>query len=166
MLWKLLWKQYLQVCLIVSTMWVWLLIIEVCGKWVLWDTWKEMFSSFPTIFPLQQSLSSERFQKRFLSKQELGIFISSGNKECSNGKTRKIGPFLSLSPESPLLLACLLLGDIVDLYFWTLNQAKRQDLKFGGKFYLHWKCSSKYILVLRDHSLSDGDNNSTYLVRV
>lgn len=144
----------------------------VIDNWSMWEVssvghMKEMFLSFPTIFPLQQSLSFESFQKRFLSKQELGIFISSRNRECSNGKTHKIGPFLSLSPESPPhLLACLLLADIVDLHCWTLDQAKRQDLKFGGIFYLHWKGSSKYILVLRDHNLSDEDNKSTYLVRL
>ena len=78
-------------------------------------------------------------EELYISKQEVGIFISSGNKERSKGALHKIGPFLSLSLESPYPPACLLLGDIVDLHCWTLNQVKREDLLVWGQILPTWK---------------------------
>ena len=73
-----------------------------------------MPSGFPSVFPQQQSLLSDLFQKSFVSRQYIGVFISSGNKECSNGAIHEIGPFLSVSLEKLCLLAYLPLEDIAE----------------------------------------------------
>lgn len=122
---------------------------EMCGKWILWNIWKEMFSNFPFIFPHQQSLLSELFQKRFISKQWVGIFISSGNKECCNGAIHKIGHF-SLSLESLCPLACLFIGDIADLHWCRTLNWKRRLSGLGANFTQIEKNYNKYALALRD----------------
>lgn len=114
-------------------MWVWTLITEICGKWSLWNTWKEMFSNFPLLFPQQQSLLSELFQKSFLSKQWVRTFISSGNKECCNGAIHKIGHF-SLSLESLCPPACLFVGDTADLHRCRTLNWKRRLSGLGANF--------------------------------
>lgn len=95
-----------------------------------------MLSSFSSVFPQQWSLFSELFRKSFISRQNVGIFLSSGSEECSNGAIHEMSPFLSVFLENLVSLPAFpskMLPIVTDAGHSARPEGKA--FRFGDKLY-------------------------------